>query len=884
MRVLRITLRHFKGVEERTVDFATRGVTLLVGPNEVGKSSVAEAFDVLLRLPHDSKRGEILALKPVTDDVGPEVEAEISLGDTRFTYSKRWLKNPETKLAISLPHPEQLTGRDAHNRVNQLLDARLDRPLFDALRFVQGSAIDQHSMVNSISLIAALDRASSASSAEPEGGATLFERIRTEYETYFTSGGKPRADRVQRQRRVEAAEAELVNSQGQLDRIVGLGSKFAELSERIAGTESQLEECHQDREELSGRLIEIQSIQEKLKQATGDRALAESERANAEVRWESRSKLISDRSTAKDQVEILKKEQLRVTDEVLLGEQECARAKQEAEQAEQAYQNASSEANRVQQTLQLHDAQLEVDRLGKRIHDFDVAEESRIEALRILDANAGIESKNRKPLDKAISSVREAEAIRRASRPLVTVEPTRDLTIGVDGIDELVPAGRAKQINVHDMTQIAIGDVARVTISAQTDAQKEDAFEKADAKLADLVTKLGLDPADPMEDLNQRLTLIDRARQDLKYAEERRSVALLDLTAEQLRAKHKNALELAEGAELPYDPVAHEEAKTAAAEVAQIIDGLRIERDGKQGMLDALERQFNESRVKSSKAEGELGQASQNFGRAEASLQEARQERGDDEVSQTLEELREREAEARQHEAEVAERLGLATPEIVHANAENLDALRVRLLGQLDADRSERDQITGELRAMGNKELQADVDLAQGKLEIENREYAALERRARAAELLFTVFAKHREAARKARSQPYSEEVNRLARFVFGPTVQIRIDPSDFSVLSRTLDGTSVEFGQLSTGTREQLAVIAALACAILVDPAGSESDVGAPVILDDVLGFADPVRLKRLGPVFAEAAKVAQVVLMTASPERYASIGDATVVHFDRF
>jgi uncharacterized protein YhaN len=78
--------------------------------------------------------------------------------------------------------------------------------------------------------------------------------------------------------------------------------------------------------------------------------------------------------------------------------------------------------------------------------------------------------------------------------------------------------------------------------------------------------------------------------------------------------------------------------------------------------------------------------------------------------------------------------------------------------------------------------------------------------------------------------------------------------------------------------------VIAALACAILVDPTGSESDAGAPVILDDVLGFADPVRLKRLGPVFAEAAKVAQVVLMTASPERYASIGDATVVHFDRF
>ena len=57
--------------------------------------------------------------------------------------------------------------------------------------------------------------------------------------------------------------------------------------------------------------------------------------------------------------------------------------------------------------------------------------------------------------------------------------------------------------------------------------------------------------------------------------------------------------------------------------------------------------------------------------------------------------------------------------------------------------------------------------------------------------------------------------------------------------------------------------------------------DVGAPVILDDVLGFADPDRLKKLGPVFAEAAKSAQVILLTASPERYEAIGEATFVRW---
>ena len=871
-------------MKERTVAFSSHGVTLLVGPNEVGKSSVAEAFDVLLRFPHDSKNKDILALKPVADDVGPEVEAEISLADVKFTYSKRWVKNAETKLIISKPHPEQLTGRDAHDRVIQLLEDKLDRSLFDALRFVQGSAVNQHSMVESVSLMAALDRATSANSAEPENAATLSDRIRAEYETYFTPGGKPKNDRVQRQQLLASAEADVERAQSQLDRLESLGSKFSELSERIVLTQRQLEECAKDREELNGQLVAIRSLQEEMGQATNARTLVELQRANAETQRNSRFELIERRSETEAQVARLREDQQRLAGESSQLDQNYAKAKREALEAVEVYAVALSEAEAAQQRLRLWEAQLEVESLGRKIEDFEQAEDSRIEAMRILDTNAGLESKSRRLLDKAISGVREADAIRRASRPLVKVEPTTDLTIGVDGVSELVQAGETKQINVHGMTQIAIGDVATVTISAQTDSQKDNAFEKAQTKLADLVAELGLDPAEPMEDLNRRLASIDTAQQQLKYAQERISTALVGLSAEELRMKYQNALQLVGDAESPYDPVAHEQAKAAVVQVGANVEGLRIDRDLKVEQRGVLEQQLNELRVRASRVEGELAQATENLDRVDTSLREARLERGDDQVSQIVDELRQREAEARTHEAEISEHLGLADPEVVEASAKNLDALRVRLQDQLDSERSERDGIAGEVRGMGDKDLQADLEAAQRKLEIEHREYEALERRARAADMLFTVFSKHREAAREARSKPYADEVNRLARFVFGPTVQIRIDPLDFRVVSRTLDGTSVDFAQLSTGTREQLAVIAALACAILVEPTGSTGDAGAPVILDDVLGFADPVRLKRLGPVFAEAAKVAQVILMTASPERYASIGDVRAVHFDPF
>jgi uncharacterized protein YhaN len=222
-----------------------------------------------------------------------------------------------------------------------------------------------------------------------------------------------------------------------------------------------------------------------------------------------------------------------------------------------------------------------------------------------------------------------------------------------------------------------------------------------------------------------------------------------------------------------------------------------------------------------------------------------------------------------------------SSPEAVRAAAHNLEARERRVLNELDDDRTRREQLTGELRALGSQDLQADLDRYQSEVDTLSRGYEALERRARAALLLRNTFNRHRETARANRARPYADEVNRLGRFVFGPTAQFSINSSDFTVTTRTMDGTTVSFDQMSTGAKEQMSVVATLACAILVNPGGLDGDAGAPVILDDVLGFSDPTRLRRLGPVFAEAAKSAQVILLTASPERYESIGEATFIHF---
>ena len=93
-------------------------------------------------------------------------------------------------------------------------------------------------------------------------------------------------------------------------------------------------------------------------------------------------------------------------------------------------------------------------------------------------------------------------------------------------------------------------------------------------------------------------------------------------------------------------------------------------------------------------------------------------------------------------------------------------------------------------------------------------------------------------------------------------------------IASRTLSGVTVPFESLSGGTREQLSLIFRSACSMIVS-----KDGGAPLILDDALGYTDPDRLHLMGAVLAKAAKECQIVILTCVPSRYGNIGEANVV-----
>ena len=124
---------------------------------------------------------------------------------------------------------------------------------------------------------------------------------------------------------------------------------------------------------------------------------------------------------------------------------------------------------------------------------------------------------------------------------------------------------------------------------------------------------------------------------------------------------------------------------------------------------------------------------------------------------------------------------------------------------------------------------------------------------------------------------PLRERIEKLGRLVFGPTFSIELD-EELRIVRRTLHDVPVPFRSLSVGTQEQLSIMARLACAMMV-----ADDGGVPVILDDILGYCDPERLRAMGSMLAVAGRSCQVILLTCDPQRGRQVGGANVVKVGR-
>src|SRR5271168_2888723 len=237
MKLHRLVLTNYRGIAHREIDFPDHGVVVVCGANEIGKSSMIEALDLLLESRDRSTKKEVKQVKPTNSDVGSEVTAEISSGPYRFVYRKRFHKKCETALTVLAPHREQLTCDEAHERVRAILAETVDNDLWHAQRVLQAASIAAVDLSGCDSLSRALDVAAARSDNEEALSGTeplLIERIDAEYSRYFTGTGRTTGEwaaAISRLTDAEAAVKEWAAAVAEVDERV---RRHAVLTERVA--------------------------------------------------------------------------------------------------------------------------------------------------------------------------------------------------------------------------------------------------------------------------------------------------------------------------------------------------------------------------------------------------------------------------------------------------------------------------------------------------------------------------------------------------------------------------------------------------------------------------------------------------------------------------
>ena len=877
MRLHRISLRNYRGVEESDVQFAETGVTIVEGRNEVGKSSLAEALDLLLSVPDSSKSSRVRSIQPVHRDVGPEVEVELSTGPYRLVYSKRWAKRPETRLEVLAPRHQQLTGREAHDRVEEILSETLDAELFAALRLSQGGELsapgfDVSSLSRALDVASADDRAGDREDA-------LWDRIRVERDRYWTATGQPRGERNELARAVASSMQIVEERRAAIERAEADVSEVASLDRELASIAKQLGD---QRSHVSGLELQASGIDELRHEL--DRLLAHEQAAEADAhRWNAaatrRAELVDDARRARDGLHKCEAEALGCEPARVTAARRLDAARAAAEESQQQWAAAEAAHQLAAADCDFRRREIEIDQLTER-RDRVIEARERLATAEAGLAHSAVDDEVVAEIEAAHIAVVRAEAVAATGAAIVEIEATAAFALEVDGDSSTLEQGSTSEHRVGDRMVLRLGDLATVRVSAGEESRLlAGRLDDARAELQRRCEAAGVDGLAAARRVASERVQAERERAEALAAIDR---DLRDLTLEELSAKVDRLIERvaayrAARGDLPPLPADLDRAQAELGTAERRLDGLGASAERADAALrSAVEAQHDAATADASTAIL-LDHARAGVERAEAALLAAREECADEQLDA--------------HRREAVERKGVAAAAVVGVRAElqaaDADSMDVRLKNASEAliraEASHAERTERRIAVLSRLEFATEQGLGQLVAEAEaelarlERAHAQIEARAHAALHLHDTFAARRDQARDRYATPFRSRIDELGRIVYDVGFAVELD-DELRVARRRLGGVTVEFDDLSTGAKEQLGILSRLACAMIVS-----ADGGAPVIFDDALGWTDAERLERMGAAIAVAARTCQVIVMTSTPSRYSTIGSAKVVSLTR-
>ncbi|MCD8350536.1 MAG: AAA family ATPase [Planctomycetaceae bacterium] len=867
MHFKKLTIRNYRGVDEASVNFADTGITLVHGPNEAGKSSLAEAITTLFK--HKASTTKVKSIKPVDKDAGPSVELEAVSGPYHFTYAKQFLKRSSTHLTLHLPSTENFTGDQAHERVEAILKETLRKELWDAL-FSQKKDVDLLQAEGNAALMRSLDNAAGGGGGDdPSEG--IYERVKEYYHRYFYKTNREHSEIAGSKKRLEQATATVAELEESLRRLDEKTERSAALRKERATVASDVATAIKnrgDKQRVVDELTELKKAMDTAKQAL---ATATAEAAASAAAWRERKGLV-------DAVEAATQD-LKAAEEAVAGggeleplEEALKTAEETLRKAETAKKDADAVAalarrdcDYLRDVKTLADLQASAARLKAACHDAD-------EAQKELDDNPVTQSAIRS-LRSVGAEVARLESLLTRDAPRVLLTGLGEVEVTVDGETLRLGDAEQREYSVAENLAVIIPNALRIEVGSGSAVEKErNNLADVARRLEKLLRAAGCASVDEAEARAER-----RTSAEATLAEARRRIGNEPPQAELVERIHGMDTALrryvdARGglAPLPetFDSAvqARTPAESAMLSADEALTAARAGEKAARQRRDAAVAAGREAGLRREMAEKALAAA-------RVMLDRAREGATDSEIEA------DREAKVAalttaQGNAETTENAWkMRDPE---GEEDQLRKLRQcvgdleELLKKIEGD--QRD-LAGELRALGEAGLSESLDNARVAQEEAKLALDSLLAKANAAKMLYETMTAARDRIRQNYQQPLKTMLEELGRDVFGDGFRVGINEA-LALETRTVDGVTVPFESLSGGAKEQLILLYRAACAILV----SENE-GMPLILDDVLGHSDSERLQLVGKALETAAERCQIIIFTCMPDRYAGLRGATTV-----
>jgi hypothetical protein len=870
MRLHRLVLTNYRGITHRDIEFPDHGVTVVSGCNEVGKSSMIEALDLLLESKDRSTKKDVKQVKPTHADVGAEVTAEISTGPYRFLYRKRFHKKCETELTVLAPQREQLTGDEAHDRVRSMLADTVDTGLWQAQRVLQSMSTSAVALAGCDALSRALDIAagdaaalSGLSGAEP----VLIERIDAECGRYFTPTGRPTGEWAAAVDCLKAAEAEVAQCAADVAEVDERVRRHVVATDELAELTAQ-HDAVTDRHTLAQKAAEtVAALADRLHAARTAAGAADATSAAAAAAHRERQRLRIDadtRAAAVTAAEVAAREaaESEATGRAVVVEAEANVA--EAAEALSAAEERLDAARRVVAELSQRE---ECDRLGARLGRIDIAQRD-LDRVTAELAAITLTEKGFRAIEVAAAAVDVAGAQVELTSTVVEITAEADLELLVDGEPVVLAAGQVHSLTVAEAAALRVPGLLTARVAAGVTVA--DTHAKLTAAQQYLQTLLATGGVAGVDDAR----LVDQRRRELAGRRDQLTATLAGIRGDDdiaaLRTRHEV---LSVGR--PAEPGLWDAVDSAAARAALGV----AEADRKQAAVHcetqrkvaaAAAAQLVERGTRATASRAKAAAAAEELAVITQRLADARALAADDELALQAQAAADAARLTGQRAAALSEALAQAAPDAVAAELAAARAAAEGLARRRNEVSMVLRDVTVELAVFGAEGRTGKLDAAQIKRDHAATAYARTRSRAQAAQLLRAVMARHRDNTRQRYVDPFRTEVERLGRAVFGPTFEVEVD-SALQICSRTLDGRTVPYESLSGGAREQLGLVTRLAVSALV---AKEDTV--PVVIDDALGFTDPDRLVKMGAVFDLVGNDGQVIVLTCTPERYSGVQGA--------